>query len=358
MRKLVWVLTSPPEIPGSMAAYADLVRRAVETAAPDLAADTCGLFDPRGGSSMWRHHLWRARYARDLLSRHPADLYHWLDGSMSAFIPPALRPRSLVTVHDLIPLLQLRGELSGRPSLPAAWLVCRAVRALGACAGICVESVATGRDLERLAGLRGSRVIPIAPRDWPAPEPLPDPAPRRFILHVGHNAPYKNRRGVLEVFSLLRDLPDVHLVLAGPAPSPDVRDAAARLARVRFVGPVSDAQMCGLYREAALLLFPSLYEGFGMPVLEAMSAGCPVVCSETPALLETGGNAALSAPAGDAPALAGRCRALLADEGLRRKCIERGRTRAAAFDVASMGRSLIEWYRQALNPAEERAHHV
>lgn len=358
MSKLVWVLTTPPEIPGSMAAYADLVRRAVTTTAPDLAVETCRLFDPCPGGSMWRHHLWRLRNSRRALAGHSADLYHWLDGSMAAFIPPALRPRSLVTVHDLIPLLQLRGELPGQPSLPAAWLVRQAARTLGSCAGISAVSGATGRDLARLTGVRDARVIPSPVRVWPAPEPLPDPAPERFILHVGHNAPYKNRLGVLAIFSYLRDIPDLHLVLAGPEPSPEVRAAAAGLDRVRFVGAVSDSRLLGLYRAAALLLFPSLYEGYGMPVIEAMAAGCPVVCSETPSLLETAGDAALTAPVGDAPALASRCRTLLADEVLRRECIARGRSRAAAFDVASMGRSLIEWYRQALNSPEERAHHV
>lgn len=360
MRKLAWVLTSPPEIPGSMAAYADLVRRAVRAAAPDLPTETCRLYDPRGGDSMWRHHLWRLRNARRALADCPADLYHWLDGSMAAFIPPALRARSLATVHDLIPLLQLRGELPGRPSPPAAWLIRRGLSSLAACAGVCADSRATRRNLEGGSGWETPiAVIPVPLRPLPPPEAIPGfAAPGRFILHVGHNAPYKNRRGVLEVFARLPPESDLHLVLAGPPPDRPLKAAAARLGRVHFPGRVSDAQLRGLYEHAALFLFPSLYEGFGMPVLEAMTAGCPVVCSDAPALLETGGDAALFAPAGDAPALAARCRDLLADEALRRQCVERGRRRAAAFDVASMGRSLIEWYRQALNPPEKGAHHV
>ena len=356
MKRLVWVRTAPAEIPGSMAAYGDLARQAVAPFAAGWERTSCDLFDPRGGSSMWRHHLWRWRNARRVLAKHPADLYHWLDGSMAAFIPEELRGRSVVTVHDLIPLLQWRGELPGRPSLPAAWLVRRGVQALAECAGVCADSRATQADLARLAGIAtGVRVVPVPVRSLPEPAP---PAglewPGRYLLHVGNNAAYKNRIGAADVFSRLRDVPDLHLVLAGPPPSPEVRAAVAGLARVHFAESVDDAQLSGLYRRAALFLFPSLYEGYGMPVLEAMAAGCPVVCSTAPALVEVAGGAALLAPARDPEALAAHCRALLADEALRRRMVARGRERAAAFDIASMGRSLLKWHEQALDALEKK----
>ena len=123
-------------------------------------------------------------------------------------------------------------------------------------------------------------------------------------------------------------------------------------AGVHFAGPADDAALHDLYRRAALFLFPSLYEGYGMPVLEAMAAGCPVVCSTAPALVEVAGEAALAAPATDPEALAAACRSLLADEALRRRQIERGRARAAGFDVASLGRSLLKCYEQALERKE------
>lgn len=354
MKRLVWVRTAPPDIPGSMAAYGDLARRAAASFAAGWERATCDLFDPLGGSSMWRHHLWRWRNARRVLAKHPADLYHWLDGSMAAFIPKELLGRSVVTVHDLIPLLQWRGELPGRPSLPAAWLVRRGVRALAGCAGVCADSRATQADLARLAGIAGGvPVIPVPVRPLPGPGTAMD-LPEKFVLHVGNNATYKNRLGVLDVFARLREVPDLHLVLAGPPPSPEVRAAAAGLARVHFAESVDDAQLSGLYRRAALFLFPSLYEGYGMPVLEAMAAGCPVVCSTASALVEVAGEAALWAPARDPEALAAQCRTLLADEVLRRRMVERGRARAAAFDIASMGRSLLKWHEQALDALEKK----
>ena len=120
MKRLVWIRTAPAHAPGSMAAYAELVRQAVKPLAEGWEFSACDLYDPCGGDSMWRHHLWRLRNARRVLAEHSADLFHWLDGSMAAFIPPALRGRSMATVHDLIPLLQSRGELPGKPSWPAA----------------------------------------------------------------------------------------------------------------------------------------------------------------------------------------------------------------------------------------------
>lgn len=362
MNRLVWIRTSPPDVPGSMTAFGDLVRHAVEPLAAGWERSTCDLFDPRGGASMWRHHLWRLRNARRVLAAHPADLYHVLDGSMAAFIPPPLRGRSLVTVHDLIPLLQWRGELPGRPSLPAAGLIRCGIRALRGCAGWCADSRATRADLARLAGIgAGVEVVPVALRPLPPPTFVSiaglDPA-ARFILHVGNNAAYKNRLGVLDVFSRLADFADLHLVLAGPPPSAELRAAAGRLNRVHFAGPVDDAQLHALYGRAAAFLFPSLYEGYGMPVLEAMAAGCPVVCSSAPALVEVAGDAARIASASDPGALASRCRDLLSDEALRREMAERGRARAALFDVASMGRSLMKWYEQALAALEKKESHA
>jgi glycosyltransferase involved in cell wall biosynthesis len=357
MKRLVWVRTAPPDRPGSMAAFAEMVARGVRAAAPECDLSFCDLFDPRGGASMWRHHLWRLRHARRVLAAHPGDAYHWLDGSMAAFIPPALRRRTLVTVHDLMPLMQLRGELPGRPSWPAARLIHAGVRALRACAGLCAVSEATRRDLARLAGIaQGVEVVHVSFRTLPPPRPLDGiPLPASFIFHLGNNATYKNRAGVVAAFARLRDLSGLHLVMAGPPPDPELRAAAAGVDRVHFVGPVDDAQLHELYLRAALLLFPSRYEGYGSPVLEALALGCPVVCSTAPSLVEIAGDAARVAPAEDAAALAAQCRALLESEALRRRQIARGRARAAAFDVATMGRSLLEWYRNAFEPKEPHA---
>ena len=360
MKRLAWIRTAPPDLPGSMAAFAEMVSRGLSANPSGWEMSFCDLFDPRGGTSMWEQHLWRLKNARRILAAHPADLYHWLDGSMAAFIPRELRKRSVVTVHDLIPLRQLRGELPGKPSLPAAGIILRGLRALRECAGVCAVSQATRADLARLAGIeRGVEVVLVSFRSLPSPAPLTGfDLPAKFIFHLGNNAPYKNRIGVAQAFAHLRDCEDLHLVLAGPPMSPELRAAVAGLDRVHLVGPVADDQLAWLYRHATLLLFPSRYEGYGSPVLEAMALGCPVVCSTAPSLVEVAGPAALFAPAEDAAALAVQCRRLLSDDCLRREQIACGLARAAAFDVASMGRSLMKWYEQAHAALEKKESHA
>ncbi len=344
--------TCPPAVPGSMSAYASLVTAALETQpCDDVELRHCCLHAPDTGASMWQHHLWRLRHAHRALKRAPADLYHLLDGSMAAFVPRAVRARTVVTVHDVIPVLQARRELPGRPSLPARWLMQRGLAALSEMAGIAADSTNTANDLRRLAGaLPECRVIPLAVRTFPA-EAVGGrtfTSPSRTILHVGNNARYKNREGVLDVFGRLQDLADLELVMAGPPPTDTLRRLAAPFgSRVRFLVDVPDAELVALYRHAALLLFPSLYEGFGMPVQEAMAAGCPVVCSDAASLPEVAGGAALTAPADDHAALAAHCRNLLEDRALRARMQQKGRDRAAQFTLHRMGADLLAWYRRS-----------
>ena len=101
--------------------------------------------------------------------------------------------------------------------------------------------------------------------------------------------------------------------------------------QVRFLGYRPGRDLPALYRGAACLLFPSLFEGFGMPVLEAMASGCPVVCSNTTSLPEIAGDAALLVDPGDPEALAAAVHQLLTDPDLRAELIARGLERAAAF---------------------------
>ena len=160
--------------------------------------------------------------------------------------------------------------------------------------------------------------------------------PARYLFHIGNNADYKNRTGVLDVFARLQDVLDLHLLMAGPEPTPELRQKAEGLKRVHFEINPSDAQLAHLYRKASAFLFPSLYEGFGMPVLEAMAAGCPVVCSTAASLPEVAGDAALIASADNTTALARHCRSLLEDIVLRDEQIHLGRKRVPiSSDTAS-----------------------
>jgi glycosyltransferase involved in cell wall biosynthesis len=306
----------------------------------------CDFFDPAGGSSMRRHHIWRLRYARSFFVRHPSDFYHLLDGSMAGFLPQAVWSRTVVSVHDLIPLLQMHGQLPGTPGIAGRLLIRRMVKVLRQVAGLAAVSEYTARDLLEFTGRPDVTVIHNPVRSLPAPDDRLE-LPARYLFHIGNNANYKNRMGVLDVFAQLQDIPDLHLLMAGPPPPAELRVRAAGLPRVQFLENPSDAQLSMLYKKAAAFLFPSLYEGFGMPVLEAMQAGCPVVCSSAASLPEVAGEAALMASATDPEALAQLCRRVLTDPVCRGEIIRRGRRRAEYFTMQRLSADLQSWYTEA-----------
>jgi alpha-1,3-rhamnosyl/mannosyltransferase len=106
----------------------------------------------------------------------------------------------------------------------------------------------------------------------------------------------------------------------------------------------SDEELRDLYRGAALLLFPSIYEGFGWPVLEAMACGCPVVCSNVASLPEVAGDAALMAGPDDVGRLADHCVAVLQQPGIAEACRVRGSVRAGGFTVERMTEKVLTAY--------------
>ena len=117
-------------------------------------------------------------------------------------------------------------------------------------------------------------------------------------------------------------------------------------ARARFSGPVSDEQLRALYSRAAVFAFPSRYEGFGLPPLEAMALGTPVVVSDAASLPEVVGDAALLVPTGDPTAFGAALTRVLADPALAADLARRGRDRAAAFSWARTAAATVDVYRE------------
>src|SRR5204863_6683686 len=141
------------------------------------------------------------------------------------------------------------------------------------------------------------------------------------------------------------------LVGAPTAHEDELKHLAAALGvaqQVRFPGWVSEAELEELYRCAMCFVLPSLIEGFGLPVLEAMARDVPVACSDRPALPEVVGNAALLFDPDDQRAVTDSVRRLLLDEGLRRTLVGRGRQRAAEFTWERTARATLESYRKAV----------
>lgn len=152
--------------------------------------------------------------------------------------------------------------------------------------------------------------------------------PPRYLLFVGDYAPRKNLPRLMEAFDRL-DVPDVHLVLAGAAKASE-RQRAAAYARVHALGYVPEDDLPSLYALAEALALPSLDEGFGLPVLEAMACGCPVVCGPGGAA-EVGGDAVVCCDPNAPDSIAAALRALPTDPVARAERIARGRRRAGGF---------------------------
>ncbi len=178
--------------------------------------------------------------------------------------------------------------------------------------------------------------------------------PERFILTVGTLEPGKNHAAAVRALALLRDR-DVaqHLVIAGQpgwlyGDLLRLVDELGLRERVRFLGYVPDERLRALYHLADVFVFPSMHEGFGLPPLEAMACGTPVVVSDRSAMLEVVGEAGLLVDPEDDAAIADAIGRLLADSDLRDAYASRGRLRAMAFSWDEAARRTVEVYERAV----------
>lgn len=259
-------------------------------------------------------------------------------------------PPLVVTVHDLSHFV-LRDLYPAHKRLLARWLMSRAVSRADS---VLVDAGSTRHDL--LARIpEAAAKVHVVPLGVGAPfagggghRPLPAADGSPYLLCVGNRKPHKNLRAAVEVLHRLQARhPGLRLVVAGAPMADDVaaRRAAAAHGIAHLVddaGPVTDEALRDLYAGAACLVFPSLYEGFGLPVLEAMSCGAPVVASNRASLPEVVGDAGILADPDDPDALASAVGRVLDDARLRATLIERGRARARAFPWAATGAAAAE----------------
>jgi alpha-1,3-rhamnosyl/mannosyltransferase len=186
-----------------------------------------------------------------------------------------------------------------------------------------------------------------------APAPVPAGAPRPYVLALGTVEPRKDLPALVRAFDAVAAVHhDLHLVVAGPdgwgtATFTAAAEAAHHRARIRRLPWVDAGRRAALLRHATAFAYPSRYEGFGLPPLEAMSVDVPVVTTTAGALPEVVGDAALLVPPGDVAALAEALERTVADDGMRADLVERGRRRVAAFDWVDCAAGLAELYHRA-----------
>jgi glycosyltransferase involved in cell wall biosynthesis len=185
--------------------------------------------------------------------------------------------------------------------------------------------------------------------------------PAGYILFLGSVEKRKNVHGLLQAYARLRQMGEQRpLVIVGLRRSSAAIEQPLRELdlhpHVIFTGYLPDQDLPAIYSAADLFVFPSLYEGFGLPPLEAMACGTPVVCSHAGSLPEVVGDAAITVDPHDIEGLAEAMRRVLDDQVLRQELREKGLARARLFSWEKAARQTIEVYQQVLNGAPTPAH--
>jgi glycosyltransferase involved in cell wall biosynthesis len=274
----------------------------------------------------------------------------------SAAVPPAGGLPLVVTVHDLA----FHQHPEAYPRAGRDWHERSTRIAVAEAALLVTPSSATARDLSDLYGVEPARiaVVPLgvgpSPSDQAAARRLLDELDVKgpFLLAVGTLEPRKNLRRLLNAFATLADeLPDHHLVVVGPAGwgprLPQPAEYPGQAVRIRLAGKVRDPVLHGLYELADALAYPSLYEGFGLPVLEAMAHGTPVLTSDRSSLPEVAGDAAVLVDPISTESIATGLRSLVGDEALRARLRAAGPERAARFTWEATAEATWTVYRRA-----------
>jgi glycosyltransferase involved in cell wall biosynthesis len=301
------------------------------------------------------------------LRRRRIDVFHSTNYMIPLLAFPRRRSgrmRCVVTIHDVIPLLfRDRVPMSRKARLfPVyVWLMRQIGRRADA---IVTDSRASAADIVgqlRLPPAAADRVRAIycgvserfRPRQAQAAPPAGKP---RVILYVGRFDPYKNVTVAIRAFAQARSrcpFPLVLKLVGSPDPRyPEARECIAALGlkdEVIWSGYVPDDRLLALYHEADVLLHPSMYEGFGLQVVEAMACGVPVICSNAGALPEVTADAAIRLDPSDVDGYARAIERVLTDPALAARLSESGRRRASTFSWTRTAEETLAVYREAVN---------
>jgi len=298
--------------------------------------------------------FWEQTVGPLLAAYHRLDLLH----SMAFVVPALSRIPNVITVYDLS-FVHFPERF---PALQRAYLQSQTARSCRQARRIIAISESGRQDLHRFFQIPLEKIDVVVPGVDPLFRPLPvsvveefrrrEGLPKQVILHVGTLQPRKNIRILLDAMARL-NRPDIILVLAGGRGwlYQDLFDRVVELGlgdQVRFTGYVADADLPLWYNVATLLAFPSVYEGFGLPVVEAMACGTPVTAALSSSIPEAGGEAALYFDPDDVDVLLNCLKSIINDAGLATTMKEKGLDQARRFSWERAGRETAHVYERVL----------
>jgi glycosyltransferase involved in cell wall biosynthesis len=309
---------------------------------------------PSAWQSIGLRALWRTTRLGRFAAQDGVALYHGLTHEIPRDLPATGIP-SVVTIHDL--LFHTHPELfSAIDRRSYAW---RYRWSIDHATALLAVSTHTRDELQQLLGVPAARIAVIPPaRDPRFAVPVSDATrsavrarhglPSEYLIAVGTLEPRKNQQlAVRALPALPLDAPPLVLVGRDGGSETTLRTEARALGvegRVRFLAEVTDDELPALLQGAAVALYLSRAEGFGMPVVEAMSAGVPVVIAAGPHLRDAGGSAAVVVPPDDPAAVAAAIVGLLESTDRRRAAIDAGTRHAEGFGAATLARRLLSVY--------------
>ena len=275
--------------------------------------------------------------------------------------------KSVITVHDIITYVDLKSRsLGGTDYGPIALLLLRVNSwAIRRADRVIAISNHTKRDLVEILGVDAAKVVVIPNGvDHTVYRPLAAPTEflqrfdlaqnAKYVLYVGSRHPRKNLGTLCRAMARVRTIvPQARLLMVGPSGTPDQERAlsasiqAAGLDQsVDFISFVPPAELPLVYNMSTLFVYPSMYEGFGLPPLEAMACGCPAVVSDATSLPEVVGNGGVLVDPEDVEGWVQAITAILKDDSLRDDLRQRGLERAAMFDWARTAEETIQVYQE------------
>ncbi len=331
---------------------------------------------PRAGLQLFQQHINFSHKTYPLAERWMTIGWHrlylpfpaeWFSGPLELFhspnfiLPPTRQAKTLLTVHDLSFIRHPQGAVDKL----RRWLEKVVPRSLNRADHVLADSESTKQDLLDIYKLPLEKITVVGAGVEARFQPISEamileavrqryhlPPLEKFVLGVGTLEPRKNFTGLIKAFEQSPVHETHHLVIAGGKGwlYDDIFAAAETspvAERIHLIGFVADDDLPALYTLADIFAFPSHYEGFGIPVIEAMACGVPVVCANNSSLPEVAGQAALQVVATDSMALADTLQRLAVDIPLRQKSISQGFLQAKKFNWPAAAQRLLNVYQQS-----------